>query len=153
MLYAVLSAEEPEPSKAWAYYSLALRIDCNDALKAVAPQCVSAAPESEIAEMLKQMTSRELLAEEQIIEQAAAMKNLKLKQTWLKCAGEKYSYTYERLEALSASFGLDSSEAFDAFVEENFKEEYDKHRKEVRKQKVADFFSSVASVFSKKEKA
>lgn len=152
MLYAVLSAEEPEPSKAWAYYSLALRIDCNDALKAVAPQCVSAAPESEIAEMLKQMTSRELLAEEQIIEQAAAMKNLKLKQTWLKFAGEKYSYTYERLEALSASFGLDSSEAFDAFVEENFKEEYDKHRKEVRKQKVADFFSSVASVFSKKKK-
>lgn len=151
MLYDVLSAKVPEPAKMWAYYSLAARIDCKDALRAIAPQCVSAVPAEEISNVLTQLTKRGLQTEEQILEQAAAMEDVGLKQEWLKETGLLCGYTYDRLEALSAAFGFESSEAFDAFVKENFNEEYNLHRKEVRKEKVKKFCSSIGSLFSKKK--
>ena len=112
---------------------------------------MSAVPAEEISNVLTQLTTRGLQTEEQILEQAAAMEDVGLKQEWLKETGLLCDYTYDRLEALSTAFGFESSEAFDAFVKENFNEEYNLHRKEVRKEKVKKFCSSIGSLFSKKK--
>ena len=149
LLRDVLAVETPDNKNVWNYYKLAVKLDHKPAIDCVAPMCVAACPAEEMQSFATLMMEREILSDQQILDQAAALKDVLEKKAWLKLIGTSCSYDYAKLEALAEAFSLGQPEAFELFMKENFEKEYKTHRKEVMKQNVKTFFSKV---FSKKDK-
>lgn len=149
LLRDVLAQKLPDQKNAWKYYKLALKLDHHQALEVVAPLCVAACPEEDAEDFAKLMIEREILSDEQLVTLASELKDALSKKYWLKLLGTLCSYDYDKLESLSAAFGLGQPEMFELFMKENFEKEYKAHRKEVRQQNVKAFISNI---FSKKDK-
>lgn len=115
-----------------AYYSLALNLEAERALRKIAPLCFGKMAVDEVDGFLKSIEA--VMKEEEIIEYAIKQKD-NLKREYFAGISILYHYDFMRIESLATDFGL-SSEDFTQFMKTRFPAMW-------RRQRIRNFFAGL----------
>lgn len=142
LLRDVLAAE-CEGEKPMPFYSLALKLKAEEAVRKIAPMCFKEIDVDEIPDFLGKIGG--MLAEEEIISFAKTAKPVERRRFLVEIA-RMYKYDYDRIITIAPEFGVSDKTAQRQLMKDNFPSVYKAHA-------AKEFFGKIKSLFGKKESA
>lgn len=142
LLRDVLAAE-CEGEKPMPFYSLALKLKAEEAVRKVAPGCFKEVDADEIPDFLKKIGG--MLTEDEILSLAKTARLVGRRRFLVEIA-KVYKYDYDRIIALAPEFGISDKDSQRRLIKDNFPSMY-------KARAAKEFFGKIKSLFGKKESA
>lgn len=143
LLRDVLAAEVSEKTDVPSYYSLAVKLDADDAVRKIALKCFEEMPVDEAESIVKELKDKNALTDKQMLD-AALASGRHGKKGWLVAVARAYGYDYDAIAEAAKEFGLNTKDEIKTFMKKYFKKEYSAHRRQT-------FMNKLKALFAKKK--